>query len=189
MSFGKMFREECSRQGLGKDLKALGTETTDLQKDFRGIVGAILDAKKKTPKEIATISAQAGAVNAALEGVLTAAQCRAYVQEGSMTGRQAVSFVVKDASSGFLTSTVGSAVSYGISRVLGTQGPISIAVGMAASAGTRYVYRQVIKSSDLKGWVEELRLQEQAMQDDDIEADRDDDDDSDDDDDDDDDKY
>ena len=147
-----MIREEMKKAGIGRDVRELLLRLRAFKEDT-----------PKTPREVALQSASSGALNAAIEGVLVGMTCHEYVREGVMTGKEASKKVLVGASSGFVTSASGTAVTYGVARYLGSTGPVSIAAGMAASAGSRYMYSKFLKRvgvEELDTWIRALSAQD-----------------------------
>jgi hypothetical protein len=135
---------------LRKEMKKIG-----LDKDLRSLLRLILEDKK--PVDVGRQAAASGALNGCIEGVLVGLTCHEYVREGVMTGKEASKKVLVGASSGFVTSASGTAITYSVAKYLGNTGPISIAAGMAASAGTRYAWARLLKRAgveDLDAWLE-----------------------------------
>ena len=121
-------------------------------------------------KEIAKICGKAGAAGAIVDGAVGGLQAANYIREGVIDTTQAAKHVGAEAGCGFITSSSGTAGTLAVFMLTGSMGPASLAAGMGASMGSRYLYRQVIGETlpDEEELAEEVREQAEA---DDLEAD------------------
>ncbi|MFW5966674.1 MAG: hypothetical protein ACOCV2_04100 [Persicimonas sp.] len=95
-------------------------------------------------KEVARLCGRAGVAGAVVDGAVGGLNAAKYLREGKIDGGQAAKHVCAEAGCGFVTSSAGTAGTIAVYFFTGTMGPAAMAVGMGASIGSRYAYRQVV---------------------------------------------
>lgn len=95
-------------------------------------------------KEVARLCGRAGVAGAVVDGAVGGLNAAQYLREGRIDGNQAAKHVCAEAGCGFVTSSAGTAGTIAVYFFTGTMGPAAMAVGMGASIGSRYAYRQVV---------------------------------------------
>lgn len=142
MDWKTIVAQEMMRAGgQARGLAAQATSVASVKQGARGLVRA---AASLPTRELALICGRAGAANAVVEGVVGSFHAARAVNEGRITGKQAVVHVAAEAGSGFVTSSAGTAGTLAAYMVTGTMGPMAIAAGMGAGAGARYVYNKIV---------------------------------------------
>lgn len=95
-------------------------------------------------KELAVMCGRAGVSGAVVEGSVGAWNAAQAVRKGTLDTTGAAKHVASEASCGFLTSSAGLAGALAVIMVTGTNGPMTLAAGMASSMGSRWLYRKVV---------------------------------------------
>ena len=95
-------------------------------------------------KELAVMCGRAGVAGAIVDGAVGGLNAANAVRKGKMDTKQAAIHTGAEAGCGFVTSSAGTAGTLAAYMVTGAMGPITIAAGMGASIGSRYVYRKIV---------------------------------------------
>lgn len=95
-------------------------------------------------REVARLCGRAGVAGAVVDGAVGGLNAAKYLRAGKIDGNQAAKHVCAEAGCGFVTSSAGTAGTIAVYFFTGSMGPAAMAVGMGASIGSRYAYRQVV---------------------------------------------
>ncbi|MEZ4460951.1 MAG: hypothetical protein R3E66_14745 [bacterium] len=95
-------------------------------------------------KELATMCGRAGVSGAIVEGSMGAFNAAKALKDGRIDKQGAAKHVASEASCGFITSSAGLAGALAVIMVTGSNGPLTLAAGMGASMGSRWMYKKVV---------------------------------------------
>lgn len=95
-------------------------------------------------RSVLKICGRAGVAGAVVDGAVGGAKAVKFLQNNRITGGQALQHVGAEAGCGFVTSASGTAGTILVYYFTGSMGPLALAVGMGASVGSRYVFRQAV---------------------------------------------
>lgn len=89
---------------------------------------------------------KSGAAGAAIDGVLGAREGAKLYYEGIIDKRVFADHLTREVGCGFVSSTAGTAGTTVVSLITGSMGPAALLAGMGASVGSRYLYRNLVKT-------------------------------------------
>ena len=95
-------------------------------------------------RELAAICGRAGMAGAVVDGALGGVQAAKAMREGKIDAKGAVVHASSEAGCGFVTSAAGTAGTLAAYMVTGSLGPGALVMGMGASMGSRWAYRQMV---------------------------------------------
>ncbi len=94
--------------------------------------------------EVAKLCGRAGVAGAVVDGAVGGLNAAKYMRAGRIDGTQAAKHVAAETGCGFVTSSSGTAGTIAVYMLTGSMGPAAMAVGMGASIGSRWAYRQIV---------------------------------------------
>lgn len=133
---------------VGEQMTRAGRGAVDVARTSpkvkEGLKLARTTAASAPVKELAVMCGRAGVAGAIVDGAMGGVQALNAVRKGKIDGRQAVIHTGAEAGCGFVTSSAGTAGTLAAYMLTGAMGPVTIAAGMGASVGSRYVYRKIV---------------------------------------------
>jgi hypothetical protein len=111
----------------------------------KNVVAVARTAVQSGPvRELAAICGRAGVAGAVVDGALGGANAIKALRSGRIDAKEAALHVSSEAGCGFVTSTAGTAGTLAAYMMTGSLGPGALVLGMGASMGSRWMYRQVV---------------------------------------------
>ncbi len=95
-------------------------------------------------RDLAVMCGRAGAAGAVVDAAMGGVNAARAMRRGEIDSSQAAKHVASEAGCGFVTSSAGTAGTLAAYMLTGAMGPVTLAAGMGASMGSRWVYRQIV---------------------------------------------